>query len=186
MLYAEKCSKTFRFAFLQFSISNKFKQIKLSRAGSDIHLHDCWSCSPYAGLEGKPYGICLRLSLRNSSGVSFLGGGGGSGPEGGPGRTGRLKEAELTLMGPALMGPALPGPLLIGLPPTGPALSGYPEALEIELVVLTLGKPGRAEDGVRLPIIPLWDGERPCCDSCGSLNAASPVLAMGISPEVGV
>lgn len=43
---------------------------------------------------------CLLFSLRNSSGVSFLGGGGGNGPPGGAGLTGSVNEVpRLVLAG---------------------------------------------------------------------------------------
>ena len=58
----------------------------------------------YPGLGGNPNVACLRFSLRSSSGVSFRGGGGGRGPPGGAGRTGKLKVAAFALTGPALSG----------------------------------------------------------------------------------
>ena len=61
----------------------------------------------YAGFGGSPYEGCLRTSrgdsLRMSSGVAFRIGGAGNGPEGGAGRTGKLKVlGEDELPWPAL------------------------------------------------------------------------------------
>lgn len=50
-----------------------------------------------------PNVACLRCSLRRSSGVSLRGGGGGRGPPGGAGRTGRLNVAAFALEGAMLL-----------------------------------------------------------------------------------
>lgn len=57
---------------------------------------------------------CRLLSLRISSGVSFLGGAGGRGPPGGAGRPGRANEDWFAL---ALAGCDISGVTLLGIVP---------------------------------------------------------------------